>query len=102
MGAFQSSQNYLSRAQADQAYIDQAELDAYLKDYATQKYLQDYYTKTAADAATTNALSAYQPKGDYVTTEALNAMKYASKNDISNFASFKDVEKLINLKEIMH
>jgi hypothetical protein len=97
MGGFQSSQkptvNYLSRQQADQAYIDQAELDAYLKDYATQQYLQDYYTKTAADAAVTNALKGYQPAGEYVTTSALNSMKYASKNDLSNFASFKDVEE---------
>jgi len=73
MGGSQSSQNYLSRQQADQAYIDQAELDAYLKDYATQKYLQDYYTKTAADAATLNALAAYQPKGNYALTSALAA-----------------------------
>jgi len=83
----------ISKTDADKAYIDQAELDAYLNDYATQKYLQDYYTKTAADAAVTNALQAYQPAGEYVTTSALNSMKYASKDDLSNFASFKDVEE---------
>ena len=71
MGGSQSSQkptvNYLSRSEADQAYIDQAELNAYLKDYATQQYLQDYYTKAAADAATTNALKAISTKRELPT-----------------------------------
>ena len=35
----------ISKTEADDAYIDQAELDAYLKDYATQKYLQNYGKK---------------------------------------------------------
>jgi hypothetical protein len=90
MGGSQSSQkptvNYLSRQQADQAYIDQAELDAYLKDYATQKYLQDYYTKTAADAATLNALQAYQPKGNYaLKTDIPSLSNYALTSDLSKY-----------------
>ena len=106
MGGSQSSQkpsgDYLSRAQADQAYIDQAELDAYLKDYATQQYLQDYYTKTAADAATLNALAAYQPKGNYqpagnyaLKTDIPSLSGYARTSDLSDFVK-ADTTSLTN------